>query len=74
MADWRLIHSIQTLMSTDIVHWDNGQKNFQAGALHVYLAVCVPFMAVTFVVWAVLQWRERRKERLQHERARESLA
>lgn len=61
-------------MSTDIVHWDKDQRTFQAGALQVYLAVCVPFMAATFVVWAVLQWRERRKERLQNERAQASLA
>lgn len=60
-------------MSTDIVHWDKDQRTYQAGALRVYLVVCVPFMAATFMIWAVLQWRERRKERLQNERVRASL-
>lgn len=60
-------------MSTDIIHWDNGEKNYQAGALHVYLAVCVPVMAATFIVWGGFQWHERRNERLQEEKARASL-
>lgn len=65
---------MQTVMSTDIVHWEKNQRTYQAGALQVYLAVCVPFMAATFVVWAVFQWRERRKERLQNKKARASVA
>ena len=48
-------------MSTDIVHWSNDEKKYQAGALHIYLALCIPFMVTTFAVWAILQWLERRK-------------
>ncbi|KAL8726825.1 MAG: hypothetical protein Q9166_006441 [cf. Caloplaca sp. 2 TL-2023] len=65
---------IATLMSTDIVHWSNGRKKYQAGALQVYLAICLPLMACTFIVWLVLQWREKRKEDAQNEQARASLA
>lgn len=60
-------------MSTDIVHWTNDKKRYESGALQVYLAICVPFMATTFIVWAVFQWLEKRKERLKNEQARASL-
>ncbi|KAL8908990.1 MAG: hypothetical protein Q9171_005220 [Xanthocarpia ochracea] len=60
---------IATLMSTDIIKWNNGKRNYQPGAMHVYLAVCLPFMAATFIFWAAFQWRERRKERHQREKA-----
>ena len=54
-------------MSTDIVHWNqtNGisSKVFQLGALQVYLAVSVPLMLVTFGVWYVFGWIERRKQK-----------
>ncbi|KAL8769015.1 MAG: hypothetical protein Q9209_004932 [Squamulea sp. 1 TL-2023] len=60
---------IATLMSTDIIHWNNGKKNYQPGAMHVYLAVCLPFMAATFIFWAAFQCHERRKERHQNEKA-----
>ncbi|KAL9023774.1 MAG: hypothetical protein Q9196_006980 [Gyalolechia fulgens] len=60
---------IATLMSTDIVHWTNNQKRYESGALQAYLAICLPFMVITFIVWAVFQWREKRKERLQNEQA-----
>ena len=54
-------------MSTDIVHWNqtNGisSKVFQLGALQVYLAVSVPLMLVTFGVWYVFGWLERRKQK-----------
>ncbi|KAL8696542.1 MAG: hypothetical protein Q9224_002740 [Gallowayella concinna] len=59
---------IATLMSTDIVHWDNGKKTYQPGALIVYLAVCLPLMVLTFSVWAVFQWHERRKEGQENEK------
>ncbi|KAL8693617.1 MAG: hypothetical protein Q9218_001575 [Villophora microphyllina] len=64
---------IATLMSTDIVHWSDGDKKFQPGALHIYLALCVPFMVATFLIWAGFQWREKRNEELQTNRARENL-
>ncbi|KAL8932217.1 MAG: hypothetical protein Q9216_006923 [Gyalolechia sp. 2 TL-2023] len=65
---------IATLMSTDIVRWTNGKKRYQSGALRVYLAICLPLMATTFIVWVIFQCREKRKERLQNEQALASLA
>ena len=64
-----LAPTLQTLMSTDIIHWNNGIKNYQSGALQIYLAVCIPLMVATFVVWGAFQWHERRKERLADEEA-----
>ena len=56
-------------MSTDIIRWDNGIEDYQPGALHVYLAICLPFMAATFIFWGAYQWLERRKELHQLEKA-----
>ena len=65
-------------MSTDIVHWDqtNGisSKVFQSGALKVYLAVSLPLMFVTFAVWYVFGWLERRKQKHNMERLDASMA
>ncbi|KAL9635648.1 MAG: hypothetical protein Q9204_002553 [Flavoplaca sp. TL-2023a] len=54
---------VATLMSTDIIRWDSGTKKYKPGALHVYLLICLPFMAATFIFWGAYQWLERRKER-----------
>ncbi|KAI4184655.1 MAG: hypothetical protein L6R41_004600 [Letrouitia leprolyta] len=65
---------IATLMSTDIVHWtDDNKKTYQSGALQIYLALCIPFMVITFIFYAIFQWRERRKEHDQNEETRASL-
>lgn len=61
-------------MSTDIIHWNDGRKDYQAGALHVYLAVCLPLMAVTFAVYGAFHWYERRNEQLQKQKTEEKLA
>ena len=61
-------------MSTDIIHWNNGRKYYQAGALHIYLAICLPFMAATFAVWWTFHWYEKRKECLQKQSTQEKLA
>ncbi|KAL8837662.1 MAG: hypothetical protein Q9176_005579 [Flavoplaca citrina] len=60
---------VATLMSTDIIRWDTGTKDYQPGALRVYLAICLPFMATTFIFWGAYQWLERRKERQRKEKA-----
>ncbi|KAL8909098.1 MAG: hypothetical protein Q9207_000432 [Kuettlingeria erythrocarpa] len=60
---------IATVISTDIIKWNNGKQKYQPGAMHVYLAVCLPFMAATFIFWAAFQWHERRKEHRQREKA-----
>ena len=56
-------------MSTDIIRWDSGTEDYQSGALHVYLAICLPFMAATFIFWGAYQYFERRKERQRREKA-----
>ena len=65
-------------MSTDIVHWNqtNGVSSeiFQLGALKVYLAVSLPLMLVTFGVWYVFGWLEKRKQRRNIERLDASMA
>ncbi|KAL9632499.1 MAG: hypothetical protein Q9164_005280 [Protoblastenia rupestris] len=68
------ILSIQTLMSTDIVHWKDGRRDFQSGALQIYLAVSLPFMVVTIGVWKAFQWQEKRNERRHNEKTQASLA
>ena len=57
-------------MSTDIIRWNDGEKNYQAGAMHLYLAICLPLMAATFVVWGAFQIFERRKEGLESAKAK----
>ena len=65
-------------MSTDIVHWDqtNGISSqvFQLGALKVYLAVSLPLMLVTFVVWYVFGLLEKRNQKRNKERLAASMA
>ena len=65
-------------MSTDIVHWDqtNGisSKVFQSGALKVYLAVSLPLMLVTFGVWYIFGWLEKRKQKRNMESLEDSMA
>ena len=57
-------------MSTDIIRWNSGEQDYQAGALHLYLAICLPLMAATFVVWGAFQIFERRKESKENEKAK----
>ena len=71
--------SEQTLMSTDIVHWDTGNdgksvKNFQLGALQIYLATSLPFMLATFGIWYGFHWLERRKEALKESQMQAKIA
>ena len=71
--------SEQTLMSTDIVHWDTGNdgksvKNFQLGALQIYLAISLPFMLATFGIWYGFHWLERRKEALKKSQMQAKIA
>lgn len=41
-------------MSTDILQFSNNQEEFSLRALQIYLAITLPFMAVTFGAWRVL--------------------
>lgn len=56
-------------MSTDIIHWKdagngNSKKEFQFGALKVYMAISLPIMTVTFGIWYGFHLYDVRKERL----------
>lgn len=61
---------LQTVMSTDIVHWqtpDPGalEKVVSSGAIQIFLAVTLPFMVITFVAaYGFYRWsnRQERKE------------
>ena len=61
-------------MSTDIVHWKSGQRDFQVEALTVYLYLSLPFMLLTFATWAIFQVNEKRKERRKKEQIDEDLS
>lgn len=54
-------------MSTDILTFPNGAKNFEWEALQMYLEITVPFMAATFAAWygmyLLAKWKEAKKER-----------
>ena len=55
-------------MSTDIIHFDRagqGKSNrvFQLNALQLYLAISLPLMFMTFLVWAGFHWLEKRREK-----------
>tara|TARA_R110002060_G_scaffold36937_4_gene47964 strand:+ start:110 stop:319 length:210 start_codon:yes stop_codon:yes gene_type:complete len=54
-------------MSTDIVKFEinsDGQSReiFQAGALQLFITICFPLMAVTFVAWYGVYWWVNRKD------------
>jgi len=58
---------ISTIMSTDIVKFEinsDGQSReiFQAGALQLFITICFPLMAVTFVAWYGVYWWVNRKD------------
>ena len=58
-------------MSTDIVHWNSPQseeRTYHSSALRVYFAISLPFMLVTFVVWYVFHYHEKRKDRQRREK------
>ena len=55
-------HYLQTIMSTDILQFTNNKEDFSLRALQIYLAVTVPFMALTFGAWRILYVLTRRRE------------
>jgi hypothetical protein len=59
----------QTLMSTDIIHFQTGstgksEKTFQLGALQLFLAISFPLMFLTFAAWYGVYWWVNRKDKL----------
>jgi len=55
---------IQTIMSTDIIQFQNNAKEYQSGALYWYIMITIPFMVVTFATWYGFHWWAARKEML----------
>jgi ABC-type amino acid transport system permease subunit len=53
---------LQTIMSTDILQFSNNHEDFSLKALQIYLAVTIPFMALTFGAWRVLYVLSKRRE------------
>ncbi|CAG8948908.1 hypothetical protein HYFRA_00002034 [Hymenoscyphus fraxineus] len=45
---------ISTIMSTDIIKFEDSEKKFELGALQLYLYITVPLMAITFAAWWVV--------------------
>ncbi|CZR62157.1 uncharacterized protein PAC_12054 [Phialocephala subalpina] len=61
---------ISTIMSTDILQFQDNSENYQSKALEYYLMITIPIMAVTFGVWWGMYWwvkrGEQKKENEQH--------
>jgi hypothetical protein len=63
-----LLTCLQTLMSTDIVHWqtlNNGKQErvVSVGAIETFLIASLPLMALTFCAWYVVyRWLNRRQK------------
>lgn len=60
-------------MSTPIVQFDHGEdgiaaKNIGVGALALYLAISLPLVIFTFVVWGIMLFREKRSDRKEKEK------
>jgi hypothetical protein len=52
----------QTLMSTPIVHYPDDQRIINHDALMLFLAMALPLLVITVVVWLVLYWHKKRTE------------
>jgi hypothetical protein len=51
-------------MSTDVLHWENGKRQYESEALLTYLALSLPMTAVTLGTWYWLYYCVKRKEAL----------
>jgi len=52
----------QTLMSTPIVHYPDDQRIINHDALLLFLAMALPLLVITVVVWLGLYWHKKRTE------------
>ena len=52
----------QTLMSTPILHYPESHSIINRDALSLFLAVSLPLLVITFVVWIALYWHKKRSE------------
>lgn len=66
----------QTIMSTDILKFQDNVKLFQQGALYMYLAITLPIMALTFGAWYSLHlwssWKDEREAKREADPRRSS--
>lgn len=59
---------LQTVMSTDIVHWQTSdpgplEKVVASGAIWIFLAVTIPFMVLTFAAaYVFYRWNKRQEQ------------
>jgi ABC-type Fe3+ transport system permease subunit len=58
----RLTVEGQTIMSTDIIQFQDSKEIFSLGALQLYLAITLPLMALTFAAWWLVYWYVNRKQ------------
>jgi hypothetical protein len=49
-------------MSTDILKFEDGKKDFQVNGLRTYLAIALPLTVLTFVAWYVIYYVAKRSE------------
>lgn len=56
----------QTFMSTDILKFEHGEKDFQIKGLGLYLAIALPLTVLTFVAWYVI-YRLAKREGLERQ-------
>jgi hypothetical protein len=62
-------------MSTDIIRFQRGedgqtQKMFELDALQLFLAICLPMMAVVFAAWYGVYWWVNQEEAERRQRRR----
>jgi hypothetical protein len=60
------LYNIKTIMSTPMVEFSSDTKNFQVKALQLYLAITIPFMALTFGAWGGLYMLAKRSDARKH--------
>ena len=66
-----LFQRLQTFFSSGAFRWDDDGKLGKAwaardGVIGLFMAICLPMMAIVIVVWAVLVWHQRRQEKRQY--------
>lgn len=65
---------IATFMSTDILKFEHGEKDFQAKGLGLYLAIALPLTVLTFVAWYVIYRLAKRGDLQRHTDASDEMA
>lgn len=73
----RIDNLLQTLMSTDIIHWQTSapgglEKVVSSGAILIFLVLTGPFMIVTFAAaYGFYRWSKRSERKKMERRAAE---